>query len=187
MLYSFIVTKAYFYFRSVGFVKRQIGEAVPSSAICGSTRKIGKQGCCYRRVERNSEALYGSAMPKSGFGAGKIVTNRKYSKLWISKEKAGLRRDAVQTTIAAKSTIKRPGQRCGHNLQHRGFVRMHLWRGVGTGGTVMSVGRKLRSQEPSVRVYPVEPAESPTLSTGHKIGKHRIPGISDEFIPRILD
>lgn len=59
--------------------------------------------------------------------------------------------------------------------------------GVGTGGTVMGVGRYLRSQDPSVRVYPVEPAESPTLSTGHKVGKHRIQGISDEFIPPILD
>lgn len=134
MLYSFIVTKAYFYFRSIGFVKRQIGEAVPPAATCGSTRKIGKQGCCYRRVERNSEALYGSAMPKSGLGAGKIVTNRKYSKPWISKEKAGPGRDAVQTTITAKSTIKRPGQRCVHNLQHRGFVRMHLWRGLERAG-----------------------------------------------------
>jgi cysteine synthase len=33
---------------------------------------------------------------------------------------------------------------------------------------------------------PVEPAESPTLSTGHKIGQHRIQGISDEFIPQIV-
>jgi cysteine synthase len=37
-----------------------------------------------------------------------------------------------------------------------------------------------------VRVHPLEPAESPTLSTGHKVGKHRIQGISDEFIPPIV-
>jgi len=29
-------------------------------------------------------------------------------------------------------------------------------------------------------------ANSPTLSTGHKVGKHRIQGISDEFIPSIV-
>lgn len=40
---------------------------------------------------------------------------------------------------------------------------------------------------PRVHVYAVEPAESPTLSTGRKIGKHRIQGISDEFVPPILD
>jgi cysteine synthase A len=32
----------------------------------------------------------------------------------------------------------------------------------------------------------VEPANSPTLHTGHKVGKHRIQGISDEFIPAIV-
>jgi cysteine synthase A len=58
--------------------------------------------------------------------------------------------------------------------------------GVGTGGTIMGVGRFLRSQAPSVRIHPLEPAESPTLSTGHKVGRHRIQGISDEFIPPIV-
>lgn len=57
--------------------------------------------------------------------------------------------------------------------------------GVGTGGTVMGVGRALRAAHPAVRVHPLEPAESPTLSTGHKVGSHRIQGISDEFIPAI--
>ncbi len=59
--------------------------------------------------------------------------------------------------------------------------------GVGTGGTIMGVGRCLRAQKAGVRIVPVEPAESPTLTTGHKVGRHRIQGISDEFIPAILD
>ena len=59
--------------------------------------------------------------------------------------------------------------------------------GVGTGGTIMGVGRFLRQVNPAVGIYPVEPANSPTLSTGHKVGKHRIQGISDEFIPPIVD
>jgi cysteine synthase len=58
--------------------------------------------------------------------------------------------------------------------------------GVGTGGTVMGVGKYLRHQDPSIRVHPVEPAESPTLTTGCKVGNHRIQGISDEFIPEIV-
>jgi cysteine synthase len=58
--------------------------------------------------------------------------------------------------------------------------------GVGTGGTVMGVGRHLRSLHPAVRIHPLEPAESPTLSTGHKVGRHRIQGVSDEFIPAIV-
>ncbi len=48
-------------------------------------------------------------------------------------------------------------------------------------------GRFLRSPQPRASsIHPLEPAESPTLSTGHKVGQHRIQGISDEFIPAIV-
>ena len=58
--------------------------------------------------------------------------------------------------------------------------------GVGTGGTVMGVGRYLRRHGRRVRVHPLEPANSPTLRTGCQVGKHRIQGISDEFVPSIV-
>ena len=58
--------------------------------------------------------------------------------------------------------------------------------GVGTGGTVMGVGQYLRSRNPGVRIHPLEPAESPTMSMGHKVGHHRIQGVSDEFVPAIV-
>lgn len=58
--------------------------------------------------------------------------------------------------------------------------------GVGTGGTVMGVGTALRNVSPKTKIHPMEPAESPTLTTGHKVGKHRIQGVSDEFIPEIV-
>jgi cysteine synthase len=69
-----------------------------------------------------------------------------------------------------------------HYLRPDAFVA-----GVGTGGTIMGVGRYLRGRRPEIAVHPLEPANSPTLSTGRKIGKHRIQGISDEFIPPIVD
>ena len=50
----------------------------------------------------------------------------------------------------------------------------------------MGVGRYLRNRNRYVRVHPMEPSESPTLSTGCKIGHHRIQGVSDEFVPAIL-
>ncbi len=68
------------------------------------------------------------------------------------------------------------------NISPRAFVA-----GVGTGGTVMGVGKALRARDSQIKIHPVEPAESPTLSTGHKVGQHRIQGISDEFIPSIVD
>lgn len=58
--------------------------------------------------------------------------------------------------------------------------------GVGTGGTIMGAGKFLRQHNRAIKLYPLEPAESPTLSSGCKVGRHRIQGVSDEFIPSIL-
>ncbi|WP_432714809.1 PLP-dependent cysteine synthase family protein [Pedobacter sp.] len=69
-----------------------------------------------------------------------------------------------------------------NNLTPDAFVA-----GVGTGGTIMGVGKYLKKQNPAVKIHPLEPAESPTLTTGHKVGSHRIQGISDEFIPKIVN
>lgn len=71
-------------------------------------------------------------------------------------------------------------------LQFQGLRPDAFIAGVGTGGTIMGVGAFLREMHPAVRLHPLEPANSPTLSTGHKVGKHRIQGISDEFIPAIV-
>ncbi len=71
-------------------------------------------------------------------------------------------------------------------LEREGRVADAFVAGVGTGGTVMGTGAFLRAHNPAVKVHPVEPLESPTLSTGHKVGSHRIQGISDDFIPEIL-
>ncbi len=68
-----------------------------------------------------------------------------------------------------------------------GLVPDAFTAGVGTGGTVMGVGRFLRKLHPGIRIHPIEAAESPTLSTGHKVGQHRIQGVSDEFIPSIVN
>lgn len=72
-------------------------------------------------------------------------------------------------------------------LKIRGIEIDAFVAGVGTGGTVMGVGRFLREVKPSAKVHPLEPSNSPTMSTGCKVGKHRIQGISDEFIPPIIE
>jgi cysteine synthase len=58
--------------------------------------------------------------------------------------------------------------------------------GVGTGGTIMGTGRYLREMKPDIKLFPLEPSNSPTMSTGYKVGVHRIQGISDEFIPALV-
>jgi cysteine synthase A len=82
----------------------------------------------------------------------------------------------------AKST----GPEIVEQLIQLGLIPDAFIAGVGTGGTVMGVGHYLKNINDKVKIYPLEPANSPTLSAGHKVGKHRIQGISDEFIPSIV-
>ncbi len=122
----------------------------------------------------------------------------------VSKEEGGfLGSIRLSEELSTKGNVFLPRQ-----FENRGNVEAHacttgpeIWKqlaslgqtpdafvaGVGTGGTVMGVGRYLKNQHPAIQIHPLEPAESPTLTTGYKVGSHRIQGISDEFIPSIVD
>lgn len=81
---------------------------------------------------------------------------------------------------------KTTGMEIWEQLKLNGLTPDAFVAGVGTGGTVMGVGKGLKSYNPAIKIHPLEPAESPTLTTGYKVGSHRIQGISDEFIPAIV-
>ncbi len=61
-----------------------------------------------------------------------------------------------------------------------------LISGVGTGGTLVGVGKAFKEVNPSAKSYALEPSESCTIACS-EVAKHLIEGISDGFVPGIIE
>ena len=120
----------------------------------------------------------------------------------VSKEEGGfLGSIRMSEELAAGGGVFLPGQFSNYDnvaahiydtgaetlaqLKSVGVVPDGVVAGVGTGGTIMGLSKSFKAVNPNCRAYPLEPLNSPTLSTGYKTGSHKIAGISDEFIPSI--
>jgi len=75
-----------------------------------------------------------------------------------------------------KEIIDQLGEKIG------GFVS-----GIGTGGTLIGVGKRLKEMNKNIKIYALEPDKMPILSKNKIIGNHKIEGIGDDFIPDIVD
>lgn len=59
--------------------------------------------------------------------------------------------------------------------------------GIGTGGTLMGVGKRLKENNPKSKVFALEPSTLSILKMGMEEGSHMIEGIGDDFIPGIVE
>jgi cysteine synthase A len=80
---------------------------------------------------------------------------------------------------------------------HKSTTAEEIWRdtdgkisafvaGVGTGGTLTGVGQRLRELDSTIKLFAVEPYDSPVLSGGSS-GPHNLQGIGAGFVPAVLD
>ena len=58
--------------------------------------------------------------------------------------------------------------------------------GVGTGGTLIGIGKRLKENDNKIKIYALEPEKMPILSNGKRLGEHKIEGIGDDFVPDIF-
>ena len=59
--------------------------------------------------------------------------------------------------------------------------------GVGTGGTLMGIGDRLKKEYTDIKIVALEPDKMPIISKGKIIDQHKIEGIGDDFVPDLLD
>ena len=59
--------------------------------------------------------------------------------------------------------------------------------GIGTGGTLIGVAKRLKQINEDIKIYALEPDKMPLLSQNKIISNHKIEGIGDDFIPNIVD
>ncbi len=99
----------------------------------------------------------------------------------LSKEEGYYFPDQFSNPANVKAHYETTGPEILEEIKPDAFIA-----GVGTGGTVSGVGKLLKETDENIKVYAIQPAESPLLSGGKPAG-HKIQGIGGNFIPDNLN
>lgn len=131
----------------------------------------------------------------------KIMKNYGAKVTLISKGQGGFKRAIQEAQKLAKQTggflanqfantdnilahYETTGQEIVNSLPEEvgGFVS-----GIGTGGTLIGIGKKLKKQNKDITITAIEPDKMPLISKNKIISSHKIEGIGDDFIPALVD
>ena len=101
----------------------------------------------------------------------------------LAKELNGFRPNQFENKLNEEINYMTTAQEIiNKNIKISGFVS-----GVGTGGTLMGIGKKIKEIYKNSKVIAIEPESLPIISKGINEGTHKIEGIGDEFVPQLLD
>ena len=59
--------------------------------------------------------------------------------------------------------------------------------GIGTGGTLIGIGKKLKKYDKNIKLIALEPDKMPLISQNKIISNHKIEGIGDDFVPDLFN
>lgn len=124
------------------------------------------------------------------YGAELILTEGKYGmagSVELAKELANKEGYFMPDQFGNMNNVKAHYETTGVEILEdiKGEVDAFV-AGVGTGGTITGIGKRLKENNPNTLIVAVEPSKSPVLSGGNPSG-HGIQGIGANFIPVILD
>ena len=102
----------------------------------------------------------------------------------LAKEKNGFLANQFETEDNILAHYETTGKEILEQLEEKeigGFIS-----GVGTGGTLIGIGKRLKEKDSKIKIVALEPEKMPILSKGKIVGQHKIEGIGDDFVPDIF-
>lgn len=99
----------------------------------------------------------------------------------LSKEINGYLTNQFSNINNSLAHFETTGKEILDKIKPDGFIS-----GIGTGGTLIGVAKKLKEENINTKIFAIEPTNMSLIKTGKK-GSHKIEGIGDEFIPDLVD
>ncbi|WOC11294.1 cysteine synthase A [Gordonia sp. MP11Mi] len=198
------------YYNPTNSVKDRIGVAIIDAAEASGELPAG--GTVVEATSGNTGialAMVGAArgynvvltMPESMSKERRALLRAFGAELILTPPAEGM---AGAVNAAEKVAAERPGAVLARQFAnpanaeiHRKTTAEEIWAdtdggvdavvsGIGTGGTITGIGQVIKSRKPEVKIFAVEPEESPILNGG-KPGPHKIQGLGANFVPDVLD